>query len=266
MKKFFKIVGVLLIASILLCNTIHATTPTVVLDAGHGGADSGAVSQENSYLEKVWNLQTTKSCKETLEKYGINVIMTREDDIFLSLAERKQIANNADISVSIHYNASQSRNGSYGLVIGGKVDGSTDLAVSIKDELLKIRDNVQVWETGRYAMTNLKVPCVIVESAFIDSKDSKYADTLEEREKIGRHIAYGILNYLNIDINKNIVEPTQNKQNETQNKNNNLDNVKKEIKNNNDNKISMADKIKNLILGKKANNDKIEYIRNLLLK
>lgn len=261
MKKFFKTVGVLLIVLILFLNITYANTPTVVLDAGHGGADSGAVSQENDYLEKVWNLQTTKSCKETLEKYGINVIMTREDDIFLSLAERKQIANNANISVSIHYNASQSHNGSYGLVIGGKVDGSTDLAISIKDELLKIRNDVQIWENGRYAMTNLKIPCVIVESAFIDSKDNQYADTLKEREEIGRHIAYGILKYLNIDMNKNTVEPISNKQN-----NKDYSKSKKETKNNNDNKIGMANRIKKIALGKKANNDKIEYIRNLLLK
>ena len=112
MKRFSKILGVL-ICVLLTTNIAYADRPLVVLDAGHGGMDSGAVSQDGEYLEKVWNLETTKSCKETLEKYGVDVIMTREGDMFLSLAERKQIANSADVSISIQYNASKDHKGSY---------------------------------------------------------------------------------------------------------------------------------------------------------
>ena len=250
---------------LLISNVVYADTPMVVLDAGHGGADSGAISLDGEYLEKVWNLQTTKSCKETLEKYGVDVVMTREDDIFLSLAERKQIANSADVSISIHYNATENHKGAYGLVIGGKVEGSTKLAHSIKDELLKIRDNVQVWENNSYyAMTNLKVPCVIVETAFIDNpNDNKYADTLEERKEIGKRIAFGILNYLDIDTNEEIINTS---------KENNISDTKEnkqkvEEKDNNKGKISIADKIRNLIQQKRSSSDeKIQYIRDLILK
>lgn len=238
---------------LLVSNKVYADAPLVVLDAGHGGVDSGAVSLDGQYLEKVWNLQTTKACKETLEQYGVEVIMTREDDIFLSLAERKQIANGADVSISIHYNATKNHKGAYGLVIGGKVEGSTELAHSIKDELLKVRDNVQVWEDNSYyAMTNLKVPAVIVESAFIDnSNDSTYADTLEERENIGRHIAYGILRYLDIEVNDTVI-PEEN----------NTEAEEKE-----EGGINIIDKIKNLIMGKNSGSKgKIQYIRDLILK
>ena len=250
---------------LLISNVVYADTPMVVLDAGHGGADSGAISLDGEYLEKVWNLQTTKSCKKTLEKYGVDVVMTREDDIFLSLAERKQIANSADVSISIHYNATENHKGAYGLVIGGKVEGSTKLAHSIKDELLKIRDNVQVWENNSYyAMTNLKVPCVIVETAFIDNpNDNKYADTLEERKEIGKRIAFGILNYLNIDTNEEIINTTK--------KDNMSDTKEKEQKveekDNNKGKISIVDKIRNLIQRKRSSSDeKIQYIKDLILK
>ena len=237
---------------LLISNVAYADTPMVVLDAGHGSADSGAISLDGEYLEKVWNLQTTKSCKKTLEKYGVDVIMTREGDMFLSLAERKQIANSADVSISIHYNASKDHKGSYGLVIGGKVEGSTKLAHSIKDELLKIRDNVQVWEDNSYyAMTNLKVPCVIVETAFIDNpNDNKYADTLEERQEIGKRIAFGILNYLNIDTNEEVIETKEPKVE--------VEEVEE--------KVSVVDKIKNLIFGKSSSKDKIQYIKDLILK
>ena len=259
MKKIFTIIISILF---IFFQTIeaYADTPLVVLDAGHGGNDSGAISQDGQYLEKVWNLQTTKSCKETLEKYGVEVIMTREDDMFLSLAERKQIANSADVSISIHYNATKDHKGSYGLVIGGKVEGSTKLAHSIKDELLKIRDNVQVWENnGYYAMTNLKVPAVIVETAFIDNpNDNKYADTLEEREEIGKRIAFGILNYLNIKVNEDVINESKEK-NEVKEKG--------QIVEKKDNgKISIADRIRNLILGNKSSsNEKKQYIKDLIL-
>lgn len=250
---------------LLISNVVYADTPMVVLDAGHGGADSGAISLDGEYLEKVWNLQTTKSCKETLEKYGVDVVMTREDDIFLSLAERKQIANSADVSISIHYNATENHKGAYGLVIGGKVEGSTKLAHSIKDELLKIRDNVQVWEDNSYyAMTNLKVPCVIVETAFIDNpNDNKYADTLEERKEIGKRIAFGILNYLDIDANEKIINTSkEDNMSDTKEKE-----QKVEEKDNNKGKISIVDKIRNLIQGKRSSSDeKIQYIKDLILK
>ena len=264
MKKFLKVIGVLVCVLLLSSNIAYADAPLVVLDAGHGGSDSGAISLDGQYLEKVWNLQTTKSCKETLEKYGVEVIMTREDDIFLSLAERKQIANSADVSISIHYNATANHKGAYGLVIGGKVEGSTKLAHSIKDELLKVRDNVQVWENNSYyAMTNLKVPAVIVETAFIDNpNDNKYADTLEEREEIGKRIAYGILNYLDIDTTE-VIEPTKETDKSTED-----NSKKKEVEVKEDKgKISIADKIRNLILGKRSSSDeKIQYIKDLILK
>ena len=264
MKRFSKILGVLVCVLLLSSNVVYAKTPMVVLDAGHGGADSGAISVDGEYLEKVWNLQTTKSCKETLEKYGVDVVMTREDDIFLSLAERKQIANSADVSISIHYNATANHKGAYGLVIGGKVEGSTKLAHSIKDELLKIRDNVQVWEDNSYyAMTNLKVPCVIVETAFIDNpNDNKYADTLEERKEIGKRIAFGILNYLNIDTNEEIISTTK-----EDDMSDTKENKQKVEEKDNKGKISIADKIRNLIQRKRSNSDeKIQYIKDLILK
>lgn len=246
-----KFLGVFLSIFLLLPSRGYADAPLVVLDAGHGGADSGALSTDGNYIEKVWNLETTEACKKVLEKHGVQVIMTREGDIFLTLQERKQIANSADVSISIHYNATSSHKGSYGLIIGGKVEGSTQLAHSIKDELLKVRDNVQVWEeNNHYAMTNLKVPCVIVESAFIDNpNDSKYADTLEERKLIGEHIAYGILNYLGVDTT-----------NETPEVSKNVEVEKSEI-------LSISDKIRNMLKYRKnRSNERILYIKDLILR
>lgn len=78
----------------------------VVLDAGHGGKDTG--NRGNGYYEKHIALSITKAIGERLEKEkGIKVIYTRKDDRFIELKKRAQIANsaNADLFVSIHCDA-----------------------------------------------------------------------------------------------------------------------------------------------------------------
>jgi N-acetylmuramoyl-L-alanine amidase len=84
---------------------------TVVLDAGHGGRDPGAVGRRLKLKERDLTLYMTKKVKGILEDNGIKVVMTRGDDTFIPLPERSRIANsgNADLFVSIHVNASKSR-------------------------------------------------------------------------------------------------------------------------------------------------------------
>jgi len=82
----------------------------VVIDPGHGGKDPGAISRSGIY-EKNVILDVSKRLKKELEKKGIDVIMTRSTDKFVSLGGRTRIANknNADLFVSIHANANRRR-------------------------------------------------------------------------------------------------------------------------------------------------------------
>lgn len=79
-----------------------------MLDAGHGGSDSGAVgySNGNVVLEKNLTLEITYKVKEILENAGYTVSMTRTGDTLPSLVERPTQANaeNAAVFVSIHIN------------------------------------------------------------------------------------------------------------------------------------------------------------------
>ncbi len=84
---------------------------TIVIDAGHGGKDSGAISP-NGKQEKRVVLDIAHRLKKILEKrLGCRVIMTRRDDHFIPLEERTVIANTrkADLFISIHANASRNR-------------------------------------------------------------------------------------------------------------------------------------------------------------
>jgi len=77
----------------------------IVIDAGHGGKDPGAVF--SSVYEKTLNLDIAKRLKKLLQAKGYEVIMTRTTDAFVELVERADIANkaNADLFISIHNNS-----------------------------------------------------------------------------------------------------------------------------------------------------------------
>ena len=78
----------------------------IVLDAGHGADDVGAVGPNNRY-EKVINLNVTKYVGAILKQRGYTVFLTRNNDTFIKVIDRTVLANekNADLFISIHTNA-----------------------------------------------------------------------------------------------------------------------------------------------------------------
>ncbi|MDO8734790.1 MAG: N-acetylmuramoyl-L-alanine amidase [Elusimicrobiota bacterium] len=86
--------------------TIHKFNK-IVVDAGHGGEDPGAIGQKGT-KEKDINLIIAQRLKDILKKNGYEVFLTRADDTFIPLADRTRLANKvmADLFVSIHCNAS----------------------------------------------------------------------------------------------------------------------------------------------------------------
>lgn len=114
MTKLKVYLAVLLVAAIF---TVSGTDPTwakksdvvIVLDAGHGGYDSGAVG--NGLYEKILTLKIAQYCKAELEQYdGVKVYMTRSNDTFVSLDQRVASAAGvrADAFVSLHINSAAS--------------------------------------------------------------------------------------------------------------------------------------------------------------
>ena len=79
---------------------------TIVIDAGHGGRDSGAVAKDGT-REKDLALDVAHRLNRTLQSLGFKTIMTRTDDRYLDLATRTHIANSnyADFFISIHFNS-----------------------------------------------------------------------------------------------------------------------------------------------------------------
>lgn len=86
------------------------TVARVVIDPGHGGKDAGAVGP-SGVREKDVTLDVALRVQPVLEAQGLHVLLTRKDDSFVSLEERTALANadSADLFVSVHCNASESR-------------------------------------------------------------------------------------------------------------------------------------------------------------
>lgn len=180
---------------------------TVILDYGHGGVDSGAVA--GKHIEKVYNLDTGKACKEELEKYGVTVYETRKADEYLSISQRCAIAKkykNVDYMVSIHHNSGGGDRGEcIHSIFGTK---GKELAEVISKELevigqttVKVYDREYKGNDYYGIIRGTTIPTVITEVAFLDNvKDVTICDTLEERQRNGRAIAHAILKKLNIQV------------------------------------------------------------------
>ena len=102
----------------------------VVIDAGHGGRDPGAIGPGGTN-EKDVVLPIALEIRKYLEKYpNIRVYMTREDDVFVPLRQRSEFANrkNADLFVSIHANASErnAKIGGYKMYFLSEANNSDD--------------------------------------------------------------------------------------------------------------------------------------------
>lgn len=121
-KKFFigKVVQLLMVGLSAFCmsvSTIFASEKTfvVVLDAGHGGKDPGAIGHILKLQEKSVNLKTVLKLGKLLEKEdGVKVVYTRKKDVFIELDKRAEVANEnikdgRGIFISIHVNAAESR-------------------------------------------------------------------------------------------------------------------------------------------------------------
>ena len=88
-----------------LLKQLGLTVETIMIDAGHGGKDPGAIA--NNFEEKRFTLAMAKRIGALLQKEGYKVMYTRSDNRFISLQDRPDMANSkkADLFISIHVNA-----------------------------------------------------------------------------------------------------------------------------------------------------------------
>jgi len=140
----------------------HVETPLIVIDAGHGGKDHGAVSA-SGIKEKDINLKIAKHVKTILvNRYKYRVVMTRKDDTFIPLKDRSKISNkrNANLFVSIHANAAK-RKSAHGIetYFLGTSHNEQALATAAREngELVKSVNDDQVQQILASLITTTKI-------------------------------------------------------------------------------------------------------------
>jgi N-acetylmuramoyl-L-alanine amidase len=179
----------------------------VVVDAGHGGIDPGAVGP-SGVLEKDVNLAISKKLALILSQAGAVVIMTREDDTCYSQRKREDLnarialaeKNQADIFLSIQGNAIQSSRWTGAQTFyHPKSKPSKELAVAIQDELGRILKNTKRKarpHTEAYILKQLNCPTVVVEVGFMSNPvEERLLNDSFYQNKVAWSVYAGVVKY-----------------------------------------------------------------------
>ncbi len=174
---------------------------TLVLDPGHGGTDTGALSP-HAFPEKNANLLTAREVKKALEAHGYCVVLTREKDIAVPLYERPKIAHEqkADAFVSIHHNAPpldrDPRRTRYAAVYAWNGIGkglAAAISAALDDALEGEMPNKGVLEGNLAVTRNPQIPSCLVEVDFVTSPAGEAAIwNVKRRRYLAEAIARGI--------------------------------------------------------------------------
>ena len=174
------------------------TKGKVVLDAGHGGTDYGAIRE--GINEKDITLDVTQRVEAILRSKGYKVNLTRSDDTYLSLEERVERTENTapELFVSIHVNSSVSGDPN-GIETHYYHDYSKELAEIIHKHMVKELSSKDrgLFKSKFYVINHTTVPAVLVEIGFL-SNDIERNELITDsrKQKTAKAIADGIVEYL----------------------------------------------------------------------
>ena len=173
----------------------------VIIDPGHGGKDSGALGIGGA-REKDVILPIGKRLAEILQQNGVQVIMTRDSDYFVTLPGRVQLSEraNADVFVSIHANsAGASRPDVNGLEVY-YYDSGLGLARIVRSSILQSIGTIKdrgVRRARFYVLRKSSMPSILVETGYMTGReDMARLRTSAYQNKMAEAIARGVLQYL----------------------------------------------------------------------
>ena len=189
---------------------VRANAPfKLVVDAGHGGTDNGAVGI-NGLKEKDINLARSKKIKELSAEYGVQVVLQRETDVTMKTAEKVDFSNaqNADAFISVHTNtkAAEDAERKSGVeifispdniayeksrILGSALIQSLDKSFTVNKPLMQRK-------TGIWVLKKNEKPAVLIESGYIDHPgDARLMTDAGQLEKMARTILEGVVLYAN---------------------------------------------------------------------
>lgn len=182
----------------------------VVIDAGHGGIDNGAINKDG-LTEKDLALQLVRKIKEANKNENIKIILTRETDIFQNVKEKAAFANehHADLFISIHLDNTPKEkwNTVSGLKVYVAKDGITNteksklLASAVIGSFrnnygLDVDVNPQQRQIGIWVLQANNFPSIMIEAGYLTNDgDAAYLLTKKGQETFANNVLNAINNF-----------------------------------------------------------------------
>ncbi|WP_253735743.1 N-acetylmuramoyl-L-alanine amidase [Paenibacillus sp. FJAT-26967] len=181
--------------------------PLIVLDAGHGGKDSGA--QGSGLVEKSLALHLTLKVRDRLvNAYSANVKLTRDTDVFLELSERANLANswNAAYFVALHHNAGGGEGFETYVYPGTRNGASGQKQTVVHDEIMKFLNTQGVKDRGKKeanfaVLRETKMDALLIENLFVDNLiDANLLKNPSFLQKLADSIGDGVAKAMGLQI------------------------------------------------------------------
>ena len=179
---------------------------TVVIDAGHGGEDKGAIALDGKY-EKDFALLLLQTLKEVNTNKHINLVFTRNTDVFQKVTDKANFVNEhkADLFISLHLNSEldKQKNG-FEIIVPNNAErknlaASKLLGAAINQSLQKdfVSNGVTTKEKGIWILKATECPAVLLECGYLtNAKDLSLLNSKAQRIKMGQLILEGVEQYL----------------------------------------------------------------------
>lgn len=178
---------------------------TILIDPGHGGNDKGTIASDKTTFEKDITLKIGTLVAQKLTKQDdVQVIVSRNEDKYVSLADRAKLANDqgVDMFISIHLNGQTGGTDAFGLETyysKEKNDSSEEIAKQIQKTVtsyIDVRDRGVKSERFQVLLQS-NMPAVLIECGFLTNKEEcKKLQDATYQESLAEGIAQGILTYL----------------------------------------------------------------------
>ncbi len=174
---------------------VSGDSPLVIVDAGHGGSDPGALGP-GGLQEKDLNLKLSRRLGQRLTELGYRVAYTRQDDRFITLQGRVQMAEQAqaDIFVSIHHNASENPS-AQGIETYYLRANSSRLATMVHRAVVKTSNRLDrgVHQARFHVIRQTTMPAILVESGYVSNKtEAQVLNNDTEQQSLAVAIAQAI--------------------------------------------------------------------------
>jgi len=202
MRNLSSVRAILFFLLLLMVSASALVRPAVVvIDPGHGGSDRGAMPGQR-LAEKGLPLTPARRLARVLGNgTGIKVVLTRDDDTFVSLTKRTNIANQYSgrdaVFVSIHFNGGR-REGAYGIETYYNNQRGYRLAALVHPRVIRAMASIDrgIRHRGYWVLRKNRLPAILVESEFLTNPaEAARTSDSHSRERLVRAIADAIVRY-----------------------------------------------------------------------